>query len=61
MNMNKEMSIVFVTDLQHTEQTAGVKVDRLLKIGKSHRSRKKLHFLVNTLESYSIMVSNTQD
>ena len=47
--------------LQHTEQTAGVKVDRLLKIGKSHRIRKKYHFLVNALESYSIMVSNTQD
>ena len=31
MNMNKEMSTVFVTDLQHTEQTAGLKVDRLQK------------------------------
>ena len=40
MNMNKEMSTVFVTDLQHTEQTAGVKVDRLLKLGKVTESER---------------------
>ena len=31
MNMNKEMSIVFVTELQHTEQTAALSREVVLQ------------------------------